>query len=168
MKKVSPFIATVAGAAILMIAASAYAFSGHGAGHHHGSPALAACMAVAPQSTRSNLRSTFKGSSLWADRQAVSTAKHNLAQQILAKNTSLGQYESALSNAQLKMIQDEDAIAQNVCGQLSQTQLAAASTLYTNLQNNRQTVRGYFQAAHQASGDAAGQPSDETSPSVEQ
>ena len=99
-------------------------------------------MAVAPQSTKANLRTTFKGSSLWTDKQAVQTAKNNLAQQILAKNTSLAQYESALSNAQLKVIQDEDTIATGVCGQLSSTQLAAASTLYTNLQNNRQTVRG--------------------------
>jgi hypothetical protein len=152
MTKTSPFIATIAGAAILALAASALAFSGHG-GHHHGSPALAACMAVAPQSTKANLHSTFKGSSLWTDKQAVQTAKNNLAQQILAKNTSLGQYESALSNAQLKVIQDEDTIATGVCGQLSSTQLAAASTLYTNLQNNRQTVRGYFQTAHLASGD---------------
>jgi hypothetical protein len=162
MTKTSPFIATIAGAAILALAASAQAFSGHG-GHHHGSPALAACMAVAPQSTKANLHSTFKGSSLWADKQAVETAKNNLAQQILAKNTSLGQYEAALSSAQLKVIQDEDSIATGVCGQLSPTQLAAASTLYTNLQNNRQTVRGYFQTAHQASGDttddATSQPS---------
>ena len=92
MTKTSPFIATIAGAAIIALAASAQAFSGHG-GHHHGSPALAACMAVAPQSTKANLRTTFKGSSLWTDKQAVQTAKNNLAQQILAKNTSLGQYE---------------------------------------------------------------------------
>ena len=161
MTKTSPFIATIAGAAIIALAASAQAFAGHG-GHHHGSPALAACMAVAPQSTKANLHSTFKGSSLWTDKQAVQTAKNNLAQQILAKNISLGQYESALSQAQLKVIQDQDTIAEGVCGQLSSTQLAAASTLYTNLQNNRQTIKGYFDTAHQASGDAASQSSDQT------
>jgi hypothetical protein len=48
------------------------------------------------------------------------------------------------------VIQDEDKIAQSVCGQLASSQLTAASTLYTNLQNNRQTARGYFQAAHAA------------------
>jgi hypothetical protein len=52
--------------------------------------------------------------------------------------------------AEMKVVQDEDAIAQSVCKQLSPAQLAAASTLYTNLQNNRQTVHGYFAAAHQA------------------
>lgn len=151
MRKFSPFIAAVTGVAILTLAAYAQAFSGHG-GHHHGSPALAACMAAAPKSVKANLWPTFKGSSLFSDRQAVETAKQNLAQQILAKNTSLTEYETALSQAQLKVIQDEDAMAQSVCGQLSAPQLAAASTLYTNLQGNRQTVRGYFQAAQQAAG----------------
>jgi hypothetical protein len=81
------------------------------------------------------------------------TARRNLAQQILAKNPSLTEYETALSQAKLKVMQDEDAIAQNVCGQLSSSQLAAASTLYSNLESNRQTLRGYFAAARQASGD---------------
>ena len=161
MTKLSPLIATVAGAAILGLAVSAQAFSGHDS-HRHGSPALAACMTAAPQSVKSNLWSTFKGSSLRTDRQTVETARNNLAQQILAKNTSLAQYETALSQAQLKMIQDEDTIAEGVCGQLSSTQLAAASALYTNLQNNRQTVKGYFEAARQASGDAASQNPDTT------
>ncbi len=166
MTKAFPFIASVTGAAILSLAVSARAFSAHG-GHHHGSAALAACMAAAPQSAKSGLWSTFKGSSLHTDMQAVETAKNNLAEQILAKNTSLTQYETALSQAQLKVIQDQDAIAQNVCGQLSPTQLAAASTLYTNLQSNRQTVHGYFEAAHQAAGDSASQTSgDVTSPAV--
>jgi hypothetical protein len=158
MNKLSPFIATLTGATILGLAVSAQAFTGH-SGHHHGSPALAACMTAAPQSVKTNLWSTFKSSSLRTDREAVKTAKNNLAQQIFAKNTSLGEYETVLSQAQLKVIQDEDAIAQNVCGQLTASQLAAASTLYTNLQNNQQTVRGYFQTAHQASGATSGQTS---------
>jgi len=45
------------------------------------------------------------------------------------------------------------AAAQSVCGALTASQLTAASALYTNLQNNRQTVRGYFEAAHQAAGE---------------
>jgi hypothetical protein len=158
MNKLSPFIATLTGAAILGLAVSAQAFGGHG-GHHHGSPALMACMTAAPQTVKANLWSTIKGSSLHTDREAVKTAKDNLAQQIFAKNTSVGSYETALSQAQLKMTQDEDAIAQNVCGQLTASQLAAASTLYTNLQTNKQTVRGYFQTAHQASGAASGSTS---------
>ena len=157
MSKLSPFIATFTGAAaILGLAVSAQAFSGHG-GHHHGSPALAACMTAAPKSVKTNLWSTIKGSSLRADREVMQTARNNLAQQILAKNTSLGTYETALSQAQLKVLQDEDAIAQNVCGQLTASQLAAASTLFTNLQNTKQTVHGYFQTAHQASGDSSAQ-----------
>jgi hypothetical protein len=107
----------------------------------------------AGKSVKTSLRSTFKSSSLRSDQKAVQTAKQNLAQQILAKNSSLTEYETALSQAQLKLTQDEDAIAQNVCRQLSASRLAAASTLYTNLQNNRQTVHGYFAAARQAAGE---------------
>jgi hypothetical protein len=167
MSKFSPYIATVSGAAILALAVSAQAFSGHGGGHRHGSPALAACMAATPKAARENLRTMFEGSSLRADHEAVQTAKNSLAQQILAKNQSLGGYETALSQAQLKVIHDEDALAQNVCGQLTSTQLAAASTLYTNLQNNHQTVRAYFEAAHQASGDPGSSASGQSdSPSV--
>jgi hypothetical protein len=154
MKISGKVIATLRGATVLGLAFSAHAFSGHGGHHHgHGSPALAACMAAAPKSVKTNLRSTFKGSSMHADRQAVETAKQNLAQAILAKTTPLTPLESALSAAQLKVIQDEDAIAQSVCGQLTPAQLTAASSLYTNLRNNRQTVRGYIASAHQASGD---------------
>jgi hypothetical protein len=160
VKHYASFITTVAGAAILAFTASAHAL-GHG-GHHHASPALAACLATAPKSARANLWSTFKSSSLYADQQAVRTARDSLAQQILAKNTSLTGYETALSQAELKLIQDQDAIAQNVCGQLSAAQLAAASTLYTNLRINRQTVRGYFEAAHLASGQTTGQTADQT------
>ena len=152
MRKFSPLIAAVTGAAILTLVGYVQAFSGHG-GHHHGSPALAVCLAAAPQSVKTNLWSTFKSSSLRSDREAVRTAKQNLAQAILAKNTPLTSYETALSTAQLKVIEDEDTMAQSVCGTLTASQLTAASALYTNLQNNRQTVRGYFEAAHQAAGE---------------
>ncbi|HKN00753.1 MAG TPA: hypothetical protein VJX23_09580 [Candidatus Binataceae bacterium] len=152
-RKFSPFIAAAAGAAILSLAGYVQAFSGHG-GHHHGSPALAACLAVAPKSLKISLRSTFKSSSLRSDQKAVWTAKQNLAQAILAPPTtpptSLTPLENELSAAQLTVIQDEDKIALSVCGQLTSSQLTAASTLYGQLQNNRQTVRGYFQTAHAA------------------
>lgn len=143
-------IVAVTGAGILTLVGYVQAFSGHG-GRHHGSGALAACLAVTPKSAKTSLRSTFKDSSLHSDRKAVWTAKQNLEQAILAKSTSLGGLETALSNAQLKVIQDEDGIAESVCGALTGSQLTAASTLNTNLQNNRQTVRGYFDAAHAAS-----------------
>jgi hypothetical protein len=152
ISKFSPFIAAVSGAAILTLAGYAQAF-GHG-GHHHGSPALSACMAAAPKSVKTGLWSSFKSSPLHADRKAVMTAKQNLDAAILAKGP-LTADENALSAAQLKVIQDEDAIAQNVCGQLTPAQLTAATTLYTNLQSNHQAVRGYFQAAREASGDTA-------------
>ena len=152
MKTKSAFVVSSAGVALLALTTFAHAFGD--ARHHDGSPALRACMVAAPQSVKANLRSSFKNSSLRTDRAALMTARQNLAQQILAKNTSLSSYETVVSQAQLKVMQDEDALAQSVCGQLSASQLSAASTLYNNLQSNRQTVRGYFAAAHQASGDS--------------
>ena len=151
MRKFSGLIAAFGVGAILGAVGYVQAYSGYH-GHHKGSAAMSACMAAAPQSAKSNLWSSIKGSSLFADKKAVSTAKQNLDQAILAKTTPLTPLETALSAAQLKVLQDQDAIAQNVCGQLTAAQLAAANTLYTNLQNNRQTVRGYFEAAHAAAG----------------
>ncbi|MBV8137395.1 MAG: hypothetical protein JO121_17450 [Deltaproteobacteria bacterium] len=151
MKKISALVASVAGVAILALAGHVQAFSGHG-DHHHGSSALGACLAAAPKSLKTNLHSTFESSSLHSDRQALSTAKQNVTQFILGINTAtpLSTLENNVSAAELKVIQDEDAIAQSVCKQLTPAQLAAASTLYTDLQNNRQTVHGYFAAARQA------------------
>ena len=120
-----------------------------GSWHKHGSPALMAYMAAAPHSVKANVRSSFKQSCLNSDRKTLD-ARQSLAQQVLAKNTSLSSYETAVSRAQLKVIQDEDALVQSVCGQLSASQLSAATTLYSNLQSNHQTVRGYLAAAHQA------------------
>jgi hypothetical protein len=148
MKKLLLIAAAVAGAGILTATVSAQAFPGHW--RHHGSPALMVCLAAAPKTVKANLRSTFANSPLRSDRQAVWTAKQNLTEQVLAGNKSLTQYENALSQAQLKLVQDEDSLTQSACGQLTQAQLSAASTLYSNLQSNHQTVRGYFQAAHQA------------------
>jgi len=151
MKKTSPLIASVTGAAILALAGYVHAFSGHG-GHHHGASALGACLAAATKSVATSPHATFESSSLHADRQALRTAGQNVAQFILGINTTtpLSTLENNLSSAEMKVVQDEDAIAQSVCKQLSPAQLVAASTLYTNLQNNRETVHGYFAAAHQA------------------
>ncbi len=149
-RKYSPFIAAVAGAAIFAVTGYAQAFGGHGG--HHGSSALGACLAASPKSAKAGLHATFKSSSLRSDAKAVHAAKQALDQAILAKSTSLTADEAALSAAELKVIQDRDAIAQTVCGGLTPSQLSAASTLYTNLQNNRQTVRGYFEATREAAG----------------
>jgi hypothetical protein len=155
MRKFSGLIAAFAAGAILGAVGYVQAYSGHH-GHHHGSAALSACLAAAPQSVKANLWSTMKGSSLWTDKKAVWTAKQNLAQGILAQTNPLTPLETALSAAQLKALQDQDALAQNVCGQLTPAQLQAANTLYTNLQANRQTVRGYYEAAHAAAGTTTG------------
>jgi len=159
VNKFSSLISGIAGAAALGFTVSVPAFAAPG-GHHHGSAALMACMAAAPKSVKQSLWPSIKSSSLQTDRETLRTAQQNLSEQILAKNTSLSSYETAVSQAQLKLLQDDDALAQNVCGQLSATQLSAASTLYTNLQTNRQTMKGYFATARQASGDQPSGQSD--------
>ena len=157
MRKLLPIVGVLTGAGILTVAVYAQAFSGHRG--HHGSPALMACLAAAPQSVKANPKSTFSNYNLQGDRQNVQAAKQSLAQQIFANATAsitggtptpLTQLEGNLSAAQLKLMQDQDAIAQSVCSQLDSTQISAASTLYNNLLANRQTVRGYFQTAHSA------------------
>ncbi|HVA80108.1 MAG TPA: hypothetical protein VNF29_04215 [Candidatus Binataceae bacterium] len=153
MRKFKSLIVAVAGVAIVAAAAYAQPFGDHGGGsgwHYHGTSALAVCLAAAPEAVKTGLRTTFESSSIDADMQAVIAAKQALSRQILAKTADLTSYETALSNAERKLQQDKDAIAANICGQLSTKQLAAASTLYTNLQNDRATVIGYFAAAHAA------------------
>lgn len=155
MRKFSGLITAFAAGAVIGAVGfvQAYAgYSGHRGGHHHGSAAMSACMVAAPQSVKSNLWSAIKGSSLFADKKAMWAAKQSLDKAILVQTKPLTPLENALSAAQLKVLQDQDGIAQNVCGQLTQAQLSAANTLYTNLQANRQTVRGYFEAAHAAAG----------------
>jgi hypothetical protein len=152
MRKYKSLIVAVAGVAVVSVAAYAHAFGGHGGGWHHhgGGSAMAVCLAAAPESVKSSLHTTFKDSTIHTDMAAVKTAKQTLTQQILAKTADLSSYETAVSNAELKVLQDKDAIAAGVCNQLTTAQLQAANTLYTNLQNNRATVKGYFQAAHAA------------------
>lgn len=150
MGKFSPFIATVTDAAIITLANYVQAFSGYG-GHHHGSPALAAWQAAAPKSLETNLWSTFKSSSSVSERHAVKKAKQNLAQQILAKNPSLIEYETGLSQVQLKAIQDEDAIAQASAGNfrhLNQSQLPLCARI-SKQSANHALVSGCHQAASQ-------------------
>ncbi len=152
----SVLTAVATGTAILALVGYVEAFPGHG-GHHHGSAAMSACMAAAPKSVKTSLWSTFKSSPLHADRKAEWQAKQALAQAILANpKGDLTQLETNLSNAQKAVLHDQDTIAQTVCGGLSPAQLSAASTLYANLQSNRQTVHGYFQAARAAAGGTAG------------
>ena len=153
MRKYKSLIVAVAGVAVISVAAYAHAFGdhGHGGGHHHGGgSAMAVCLAAAPESVKSSLHTTFKASTIHTDMAAVKAAKQTLTQQILAKTADLSSYETAVSTAELKVLQDKDAIAAGVCNQLTTAQLAAASTLYTNLQNNRATVKGYFEGAHAA------------------
>ena len=48
--------------------------------------------------------------------------------------------ENDLSAAKLKLLQDQDAVAAKICGQLSAQQLNAAQTLYKNMTALRQST----------------------------
>jgi len=137
-------------------------FGGHG--HHHGSAAAKACIAVMTPEQRSNLKTIFTEakSSLKADHQKVMAAKQDLNEAILSKTSDLSSLETNLSNARLKLLQDQDAAAVKVCGMLNDKQMSAAHGLYKNLaalrQSTHQQMRDYFKQARDAAGDTSTSP----------
>jgi Skp family chaperone for outer membrane proteins len=140
----------------------AHAHGGFGAhGHHHGSAAAKACIAVMTPDQRANLKTIFSDSksSLMTDHQKVMSAKQDLANAILSKTSDLSSLESNLSNAKLKLLQDEDAAAVKVCGMLTDKQLGAAQGLYKNMlalhQSTHQQMMDYFKQARTAAGDTS-------------
>jgi hypothetical protein len=155
------YIFSLAAAAIgstALAVTAANAFGGHG-GHHHGSPAARACIAVMTPDQRSNLKSIFSDakSTLMMDHQKVESAKQDLEVAIFTKGSDLNTPENNLSAAKLKMLQDQDAAAVKVCGLLNAKQLSAAEDLYKNLvalrQSTHEQARDYFKKARTAAGD---------------
>jgi len=69
--------------------------------------------------------------------------------------------ESGLASAQQQLQKDEDSMAQQVCSQLSSTQLNAAQTLFKNMTalhaNMRQQAKTYLQQAKTAAGNSQSQ-----------
>jgi len=158
-KYVFSVAAAAVGSAALAVTA-AHAFGGFGPhGHHHGSPAAKACIAVMTPDQRANLKSIFTDAKagLMSDHQKVQSAKHDLTEAILSKHADLGPLENNLSTAKLKLLQDEDAVAVKVCGLLNPKQLSAADGLYKNLlalrQSTHEQARDYFKQARTAAGD---------------
>jgi Spy/CpxP family protein refolding chaperone len=140
----------------------AYAHGGFGGhGHHHGSAAAKACIAVMTPDQRANLKPIFTDakSNLMADHQKVKAARQDLNEAILSKTADLSSLESNLSSARLKLLQDQDAAAVKVCGMLNDKQLSAAHGLYKNLvalrQSSHQQMRDYFKQARDAAGDTS-------------
>ena len=155
---ISMALAAVGSAALAIGVAHADGF-GHG-GHHHGSAAAKACIAVMTHDQRANLRSIFGGEkmTLMTDHQTVASDKQALTLAILDK-TDLSGPESKLSADQQKLQQEEDAVAAKICATLSTQQQNAAKGLYNNLVALRQSshlqARNYFKQARTAAGDPA-------------
>lgn len=153
--------AAVVGSAALVVAA-AHAHGGFSAhGHHHGSAAAKACIAVMTPDQRGSLESIFGGvkTNLMNDHQKVASAKDDLTLGILEKKDDLSSLENNLSAAKLKLLQDEDAAAAKVCGLLNPKQLGAAEGLYKNMlalrDSTHEQAREYFKQARSAAGDPA-------------
>jgi preprotein translocase subunit SecF len=142
----------------MLLAGNSYAF-GFG-GHHRGMSAAGTCMAVMSSSQRANLKQTFSTTrqTLQTDRQNVSSAKQTLALAILSGNKDVSTQENGLTTAQQQLQKDQDSAAQQVCSQLSSTQLNAAQTLFNNMTalhaSTRQQAKTYFQQAQAAAGNS--------------
>ena len=159
---VLPLVAVIISSSAPLIG-NAYAF---GFGHHREMSAAGPCIAVMNSSQRANFKQTFgtERQALQNDRQNVATAKQTLMSAILSNTKDLTTQESGLAAAQQQLQKDEDSAAQQVCSQLSSTQMTAALTLFNNLTtlhtNMRQQARTYFQQAQAAAG-SQGQPGSE-------
>jgi hypothetical protein len=151
--------AAIGSAALAVTAAHAYGF-GHG-GHHHGSAAAKACIAVMTHDQRANLKTILSGekTTLMSDHQKVRSDKQALTQAILDKTSDLSALEGTLSTDKQKLLQEEDAVAVKICATLNSQQLSAAQGLYKNMltlrQNTHQQAREYFKQARTAAGDPA-------------
>jgi hypothetical protein len=98
---------------------------------------------------------------LKTDRQNVASAKQALVSAILSGSKDVSSQESGLATAQQQLQKDEDSTAEQVCGQLSSTQLSAAQTLFNNMTtlhaNTRAQAKTYFQQAQAAAGNSQSQ-----------
>jgi hypothetical protein len=152
-KYVISLAAAVLGSAALA-ATAVHADGGWGFGDHHGhhggSLVRKVCLVALPASERPQVKAIFEkaGPGLKTDFEAVKKDRDALADDILSGNDSgLTGAESTLNNDAATLRSAEEAVTAQICGLLNQEQLGKAKTLYGQLQANRETVRGYFEAA---------------------
>jgi hypothetical protein len=152
--------------AAVVVAGVSFAANGYAqgfAGHHHGNSAIRPCIAVMSSSQKADLKQIFSAEkqTLKTDRQNVVSAKQALTSAILSGSKDVSSQESALASAQQQLQKDQDSAAEQVCGQLSSTQLSAAQTLFNNLTtlhtNTRQQAKTYFEQAKSAAGTSTSQ-----------
>jgi hypothetical protein len=141
---------------VLGMGAYAHAFGGTGAYGRHRGTAITPCVVVMTPQQKANLQSLFSSQkgTLKTDRESVAAARKALTAAILSGSSDVSSQETALNSAQLQLVKDGDNMAKQVCGQLTPSQLQAASTLFTNLSNLHATTHSqaaeYFQQAKAA------------------
>jgi hypothetical protein len=149
-------VATLALGTSLLAAVGAQAAGFHG---HRGGGAMGSCIAVMNSTQKANLKTTFSGDkqTMETDRQNLMSARNGLTSAILSGSKDLSTQETALATAQAQVQKDRDALATQVCSQLSAGQLTAAQTLNTNMTNLRASThsqaQGYYQTAQAAAGE---------------
>jgi hypothetical protein len=144
-----------------MVAASAHAEGFHG---HRGGGAIGSCIAVMSPAQKANLKSTFSAQkqTFETDRNDLMSARNALTQAILSASpgapANVSAQETALANAEAKVQTDKDALASQICSQLSSAQLSAAKTLNSDLTQLRASTHAqahaFFQTAQAAANPA--------------
>jgi hypothetical protein len=149
-------VATLALSTSLFAVVGAQAAGFHG---HHGGGAIGSCIAVMNSTQKSGLKNTFSSEkqTMQTDRQSLTTARNALTSAILSGSKDVSSQESALASAQATVQKDRDAMATQVCGQLTSTQLTAAQTLNTNMTNLRASTHSQAQSYYQTAQAAAGE-----------
>ncbi len=148
--------ATIGSGLIAVTAAHAFGPGGHG--HHHGSGAIKACIAVMNPDQRAGLKTIFtdeKGT-LMPAHQKLRADKQALELAILNKGDVSGA-ENTLNTDKVALQKAEDDLAVKICAILTDKQPAAAVTLYNGLtalrQSTHEQARTLFKDARTAAGD---------------
>jgi hypothetical protein len=164
------WILPVTGAIISTALSTANGYGQRFAGRHRGTSAMEPCVVVMSSSHKANLKQIFstEKQSLQTDRQNVASAKQVLVSAILSGSKDVSSQESSLASAQQQLQKDEDSTAEQVCSQLSSTQLSAAQTLFNNMTtlraNTRQQSKSYLQQAKAIVGDSQSQTGERVIP----
>jgi phosphoenolpyruvate-protein kinase (PTS system EI component) len=141
-----------------MVAASAHAEGFHG---HRGGGAIGSCIAVMSPAQKANLKSTFSAQkqTFETDRNDLMSARNALTQAILSASpgatANVSAQETALANAEAKLRTDKDALASQICSQLSPAQLNAARVLNSSLTKLRASTHAQAHAFLQTAQAAA-------------
>jgi hypothetical protein len=149
-------VATLALGTSLLAAVGAQAAGFHG---HRGGGAMGSCVAVMNSTQKASLKTTFgnQKQAMETDRESLMSARNALTSAILSGSKDVSAQEATLATAQGQVQKDRDAMATQVCGQLSSAQLTAAQTLNTNMTKLRASSHSQAQSYYQTAQAAAGE-----------